>query len=63
MKFKALFAALIAMLLVGGAYWYWAPVIVFRQMLFAAKAGDADKFNDHVDYPKLRESFTQQSKI
>jgi len=48
-------------LLVGvGAYWYWSPLLAIHQMREAAKAGDADAFNDRVDYPKLRESMKGQ---
>jgi hypothetical protein len=43
-----------------GAYWYWSPLVAIHQMREAAKAGDADAFNDHVDYPKLRESMKGQ---
>src|SRR3989442_1706189 len=46
--------------LVTAAYWYWSPLLAIRQMQSAAKAGDADAFSDHVDYPKLRESFKGQ---
>jgi type II secretion system protein G len=43
-----------------GAYWYWSPYLVMRQMREAAIHADADEFNDHVDYPKLRESLKGQ---
>ena len=46
--------------LVAAAYWYWSPVLAIHAMQSAAKAGDADAFSDHVDYPKLRESFKGQ---
>ena len=52
----AIFAAIISV----AAYWYWSPYLAIRQMQSAAKAGDADAFNDHVDYPKLRESLKGQ---
>lgn len=54
-------AAVIAAALAVGAYWYWSPVLAVHQMQSAAKAGDADAFNDHVDYPRLRESMKRQS--
>lgn len=41
-------------------YWYWSPHLAIRNMQAAAKAKDADTFNDYVDYPKLRESFKGQ---
>lgn len=59
MKSKAS-AAVVAILVAVGAYWYWSPVLALKQMQSASKAGDADTFNDHVDYPKLRESFKGQ---
>jgi hypothetical protein len=49
-------AALIAL----AAYWYWSPLVAIHQMRQAAQAGDADAFNDHVDYPKLRDSMKGQ---
>src|SRR5881628_1524793 len=49
-----------AALVVIAAYWYWSPLLAIRQMQSAAKAGDADAFSDHVDYPKLRDSFKGQ---
>jgi hypothetical protein len=42
------------------AYWYWSPYVVMRQMRSAAIEADADSFNDHVDYPRLRESLKGQ---
>ena len=41
-------------------YWYWSPLLAIHNMQAAAKAKDADAFNDYVDYPKLRESFKGQ---
>ncbi|OWQ90393.1 hypothetical protein CDN99_13650 [Roseateles aquatilis] len=55
------FAAAIAAVVVGlAAYWYWSPVLAIHQMRSAAKSGDAAAFNDHVDYPRLRESLKEQ---
>jgi hypothetical protein len=42
------------------AYWYWSPYVAMRSMQVAAKKLDADAFNSHVDYPKLRDSLKQQ---
>jgi hypothetical protein len=53
-------AAVAAAAVAIGAYWYWSPVLAIHQMQTAAKAGDADAFNDHVDYPRLRESVKGQ---
>lgn len=57
---KAALAALLAVILAVAAYWYWSPYLAIRQLQSAAKSGDADAFNDHVDYPKLRESLKGQ---
>lgn len=42
------------------AYWYWSPYVVMHQIRTAAIESDADSFNDHVDYPQLRESLKGQ---
>jgi hypothetical protein len=42
------------------AYWYWSPFLALRQMQSAARAHDADAFNRHVDYPRLRDSLKGQ---
>lgn len=60
MNSKAIrFSAAIALVAVA-AYWYWSPLLAIHQMRSAAKAGDADTFNDHVDYPRLRDSLKGQ---
>jgi hypothetical protein len=56
---SALAAAFIALLAVA-AYWYWSPFLAIREMQSAAKANDAETFNTHVDYPRLRESLKGQ---
>lgn len=60
MASKALKAAAAAIVMGIAAYWYWSPLLAIRQMQSAARAGDADTFNDHVDYPRLRESLKGQ---
>lgn len=60
MNSRVLRVGAIAIALVLAAYWYWSPVLAVHQMRSAAQAGDADAFNDHVDYPKLRESLKGQ---
>lgn len=52
-------AAVLAIAATGG-YWYFSPYISLNNMRSAATAKDADAFNDHVDYPKLRESLKGQ---
>jgi type II secretion system protein G len=49
-------------LVIGGmaAYWYLSPYLVMQQMRDAAVNADADRFNDHVNYPNLRESLKGQ---
>ncbi|MDM0013463.1 DUF2939 domain-containing protein [Variovorax sp. J22P168] len=51
---------LAALLLALGAYWYWSPLLAVRELQSAAQQGDAERFNAHVDYTKLRESFKGQ---
>jgi len=61
MKFKSLVAVVLVLLLGAAAgYWYWSPFLALRQLQTAARAGDAEEFNRHVDYPKLRESLKDQ---
>jgi hypothetical protein len=60
MNSRAVKGGVAAALVVIAAYWYWSPLLAIRQMQLAAKAGDADAFSDHVDYPRLRESFKGQ---
>lgn len=52
-------AGVLALAAIAG-YWYWSPHLAISNMQAAAKAKDADTFNDYVDYPKLRESFKGQ---
>jgi hypothetical protein len=59
-KLKIAIGALLALALSISAHWYYSPYIVMNSMVSAAKAKDADKFNEYVDYPSLRESFKGQ---
>lgn len=52
-------AVLVSAALIG-AYWYWSPHMVLYEMAKATKNKDADALNEHVDYPKLRESIKGQ---
>ena len=60
MKFKSLVAVALVVLLGLAAYWYWSPFLALRQLQTAARNGDAEEFNRHVDYPRLRESLKDQ---
>jgi hypothetical protein len=44
----------------GAAYWYYSPLIALHQMRSAAREHDAVRFNERVDYPRLRESVKAQ---
>jgi hypothetical protein len=57
---KTIKPAVLAVIVATGAYWYWSPYVAVRQLKSAAENGDADTFNEHVDYPKLRESLKGQ---
>lgn len=53
-------AAVAVLALLLGAYWYASPYLALRTLQAAAKARDADRLNEHVDYPRLRESLKGQ---
>lgn len=53
---KVLTGVLVAAIVAAGGYWYWSPALALQNMRAAAEKGDADEFNNYVDYPKLRES-------
>lgn len=55
----ALAAGVVAAAAVG-SYWYWSPHLALRTMHQAAIAKDAETLNEHVDYPRLRESMKGQ---
>lgn len=60
MKSKSLVAVVLVLLVGVAAYWYWSPFLALRQLQTAARNGDAEEFNRHVDYPRLRESLKDQ---
>jgi hypothetical protein len=61
MKSRNLLAAAALVLLAAvAAYWYWSPFLAVRELQTAAQEGDAEAFNAHVDYPKVRESLKEQ---
>jgi len=63
MKSKSLAAVVLVLFLGVAAYWYWSPFLALRQLQTAARNGDADEFNRHVDYPRLRESLKDQFSV
>jgi hypothetical protein len=59
-KLKIFVAILLAAAISVGAHWYYSPFLAMDSMVSAAKAKDADRFNEFVDYSSLRESFKGQ---
>jgi len=53
-------SAIVVAMLGVASYWYFSPYLSIHQMRTAARAGDAETFNSHVDYPKLRENIKGQ---
>ncbi|WAC70870.1 DUF2939 domain-containing protein [Roseateles sp. SL47] len=53
-------AAVVAVVVVVGGGWFASPYLAVHQMREAAKAGDTDRFNAHVDYPRLRDNLKAQ---
>lgn len=51
--------AVAAIVTVAG-FWYWSPFLTVRELQSAAQKRDASAFNEHVDYPALRESIKSQ---
>jgi hypothetical protein len=42
------------------AYWYWSPYLAVRELREAAMNADAVRFNERVDFPRLRDSLKAQ---
>jgi hypothetical protein len=58
---KRILSALAVLLIAGvAAYWYWSPYLAMRALRDAAVAADAGRFNERVDFPKVRESLKSQ---
>ena len=57
-KIGAVFA-----ILAIAAYWYLSPYLAMWQLKSAAQSRDATAFNEHVDYPRVRESLKEQFSI
>ncbi|WP_137917141.1 DUF2939 domain-containing protein [Hydrogenophaga sp. 2FB] len=60
MKLKLITAAVAVAGAALAGYWYYSPYLAIDTMQAAAKAGDGETFNDHVDYPALRDSLKGQ---
>jgi hypothetical protein len=60
MKSTVIKIAIVTIIVAIAAYWYWSPFLVVRQLVMAAQHKDADAFNRHIDYTKLRESIKVQ---
>lgn len=57
---RIVLVALVTTCVATGAYWYYSPYLAMKGIAAAAKDKDADKFNESVDYPRLRESLKGQ---
>lgn len=60
MKIKLIAAGSAVVVSCLAGYWYYSPYLAIDSMQAAAKAGDGEAFNEHVDYPALRESLKGQ---
>ena len=60
MTSKPVKAVALATVVALASYWYWSPFLTVRQLQSAAQKRDAEAFNEHVDYPKLRASIKSQ---
>lgn len=57
---RFLFSLFLIGALAVAAYWYWSPLLTLYQMYIAVQKGDAKAFNQHVDYPRLRENLKKE---
>ncbi|MEA5098611.1 MAG: DUF2939 domain-containing protein [Burkholderiaceae bacterium] len=57
---KFLASVLLGGVLAVAGYWYWSPLQTLYEMHSAVQNGDAQAFNQHVDYPKLRENLKKE---
>jgi hypothetical protein len=60
MAIKKVSGALVVAAIFAASYWYFSPYVSINQMRSAAQSGDAESFNAHVDYPKLRTNVKDQ---
>jgi hypothetical protein len=57
---KKIVGVLVALCLAVGVWWYASPLWTLHEMRQAAKAGDAQKLSEYVDYPALRENLKSE---
>ena len=57
---RILFTLAGAAILGLAAYWYFSPYLAMHALRSAAQARDAERFNAHVDFPRLRANMKQQ---
>lgn len=60
LKIKIAIGSMILLLAGLAGYWHYSPYLVMSSMRSAAEQRDAQAFNAHVDYPRLRESIKSQ---
>ena len=60
---KLVIGIFITLVIAAGSHWYYSPYLSMNSMAKAAKAKDATKFNEYVDYPSLRESIKGQFSV
>lgn len=63
MASKAIKAAAVVAIVAIAGYWYWSPYVAMWQLRSAAQSRDVPAFNEHVDYPMVRESLKGQFSI
>lgn len=56
---KVLVAA-VALILIGGGWWYASPYWTLHQMEAAAQRGDSQALSAYIDYPAVRENVKSQ---
>lgn len=59
---KAIVTIVVALLLVGGGWYWYSPHYTLSQMKTAAEAGDSDKLASYIDFPALRTSMKEELK-
>ncbi len=60
MKNKLFISSFIVFVSFFGGYWYYSPYLALKNFSDAVQSMDSDKFNERVNYPKVRESLKGQ---